>query len=159
MLLSIVLKMIVAGGIHAILTLSAALLDNGILTGNFENVLDIKFFMLIAAIIANICQIGNVTSAAHYLLILMNSLLIMQLCYPLSSRANESMARIFEVLDATPEIRDPENSLPLDPEAVEGRVGFEHVSQSYPFIHVHDLPITRTIENLLYRVQQERYQE
>lgn len=138
---------------------SAALLDNGILTGNFENVLDIKFFMLIAAIIANICQIGNVTSAAHYLLILMNSLLIMQLCYPLSSRANESMARIFEMLDATPEIRDPENSLPLDPEAVEGRVGFEHVSQSYPFIHVHDLPITRTIENLLYRVQQERYQE
>lgn len=86
MLLSIVLKMIVAGGIHAILTLSAALLDNGILTGNFENVLDIKFFMLIAAIIASICQIGNVTSAAHYLLILMNSLLIMQLCYPLSSR-------------------------------------------------------------------------
>lgn len=78
--------MIVAGGIHAILTLSAALLDNGILTGNFENVLDIKFFMLIAAIIANICQIGNVTSAAHYLLILMNSLLIMQLCYPLSPR-------------------------------------------------------------------------
>jgi hypothetical protein len=27
-------------------------------------------------------------------------------------------------------------------------VVFEHVSQSYPFIPVHDLPITRTIENL-----------
>ncbi len=44
------------------------------------------------------------------------------------------MARIFEVLDATPEIRDPENPLPLDPEAVEGRVVFEHVSQSYQFM-------------------------
>ena len=54
------------------------------------------------------------------------------------------MARIFEVLDATPEIRDPENSLPLDPEAVEGRVVFEHVSQSYPFMIS---PMTRTIKN------------
>lgn len=63
---------------------------------------------------------------------------------PFITQANESMARIFEVLDATPEIRDPENPLPLDPEAVEGRVVFEHVSQSYPFMIS---PMTRTIKN------------
>jgi ABC-type multidrug transport system fused ATPase/permease subunit len=53
---------------------------------------------------------------------------------PFIIQANESIARIFEVLDEIPEIRDPENSLLLDPEAVEGRVVFEHVSQSYQFM-------------------------
>lgn len=76
-------------------------------------------------------QIGNVTSAAQYILILMMPLLIIAIVLPFITQANASLVRIFEVLDSTPEIRDPENPALLDPETVKGRVVFEHVSLSY----------------------------
>ncbi|PWR76293.1 ABC transporter ATP-binding protein [Methanospirillum stamsii] len=76
-------------------------------------------------------QIGNVTSAAQYILILMMPLLIIAIVLPFITQANASLVRIFEVLDSTPEIRDPENPALLNPETVKGRVVFEHVSLSY----------------------------
>ena len=76
-------------------------------------------------------EIGSVTSAAEYILILMMPLLIIAIALPFITQAHSSIARIFEVLDAVPEIQDPRAPLDLDPGLVTGRVVFDHVSFGY----------------------------
>ncbi len=76
-------------------------------------------------------QIGNVTSAAQYILILMMPLLIIAIVLPFITQANASLTRIFEVLDAVPEIQDPKNPVSITPDQIQGRVVFEDVSFAY----------------------------
>ncbi|MCA1917105.1 ABC transporter ATP-binding protein [Methanospirillum hungatei] len=76
-------------------------------------------------------QIGNVTSAAQYILILMMPLLIIAIVLPFITQANSSLTRIFEILDATPEIRDPPHLVPITPSDMKGRVVFDNVSFAY----------------------------
>lgn len=75
--------------------------------------------------------IGEVTSAAQYIMILMMPLLIIAIVLPFLTQANASLSRIFEVLDTTAEIQEPERPIPINPDQIKGRVVFDHVSFSY----------------------------
>lgn len=76
-------------------------------------------------------EIGSVTSAAEYILILMMPLLIIAIVLPFITQANASLTRIYEVLDATPEVPEPENPVAVDLTKTIGRVVFEKVSFAY----------------------------
>jgi len=76
-------------------------------------------------------MIGDVTSAAQYILILMMPLLIIAIVLPFITQANASLKRIFEVLDAVPEIDEPEVPAVMDIDKVKGRVVFDNVSFAY----------------------------
>ncbi len=76
-------------------------------------------------------KIGDVTSAAQYILILMMPLLIIAIVLPFITQANASLKRIFEVLDALPEVPEPEMPTAIDVSQVKGRVVFENVSFAY----------------------------
>jgi len=75
--------------------------------------------------------IGNVTSAVQYILILMMPLMIIAIVLPFITQANASLTRIFEIMDAIPEISDPINPIQVNPDTVKGRVIFEHVDFAY----------------------------
>lgn len=75
--------------------------------------------------------IGEVTSAAQYIMILMMPLLIIAIVLPFLTQANASLSRIFEVLDTTAEIQESENPIVINPADIKGRVVFDHVSFSY----------------------------
>ncbi|HWQ62815.1 MAG TPA: ABC transporter ATP-binding protein [Methanospirillum sp.] len=76
-------------------------------------------------------MIGDVTSAAQYILILMMPLLIIAIVLPFITQANASLKRIFEVLDAVPEVSEPENPAVISIDQVKGRVEFENVTFAY----------------------------
>ncbi len=76
-------------------------------------------------------SIGDVTSVAQYILILMMPLLIIAIVLPFITQANSSLTRIFEILDSVPEISNPVNPAQLDPSRLKGRVVFENVSLNY----------------------------
>lgn len=76
-------------------------------------------------------EIGSITSAAQYILILMMPLLIIAIALPFITQANASLTRIYEVLDAIPEVKEPDHPVHLDPMQVKGRVVFDHVSFGY----------------------------
>lgn len=75
--------------------------------------------------------IGNVTSAAQYIMILMMPLLIIAVVLPFITQANASLTRVYEILDAIPELSEPKNPVVLDLKDIRGRVVFEDVSFSY----------------------------
>ena len=76
-------------------------------------------------------MIGDVTSAAQYILILMMPLLIIAIVLPCITQANASLTRIYEVLDAVPEVKEPDNPVHINPEQLQGRVILENVSFAY----------------------------
>lgn len=76
-------------------------------------------------------MIGNVTSAAQYILILMMPLLIIAIVLPFITQANASLTRIFQVLDTEPEVKEPTHPVVLDGDAVKGRVVFDQVTFAY----------------------------
>lgn len=76
-------------------------------------------------------MIGDVTSAAQYILILMMPLLIIAIVLPFITQANASLKRIFEVLDAVPEVQEPTDPVAINVDQVKGRVEFENVSFGY----------------------------
>ena len=76
-------------------------------------------------------MIGNLTSAAQYILIMLMPLLIIAIVLPFITQANASLTRIFEVLDATSEISDPTEPVLMNLAEVKGKVVFEHVSFAY----------------------------
>ena len=76
-------------------------------------------------------QIGNVTSAVQYILILLMPLSIIAIVMPYITQANASLTRIFEILDAIPEIADPADPVTMTPGEMKGRVVFDHVSFAY----------------------------
>ncbi|HWQ67665.1 MAG TPA: ABC transporter ATP-binding protein, partial [Methanospirillum sp.] len=76
-------------------------------------------------------MIGDVTSAAQYILILMTPLMIIAVVLPYISQANSSLSRIYDVLDAIPEIKEPDTPVPIDPQTVKGQITFDNVSFGY----------------------------
>lgn len=76
-------------------------------------------------------QVGDVTAAAEYIMILMMPLLIIAIVLPFITAANSSLNRIYQVLDATADIIDPVTPVSLPLERVKGRVVFEEVSFAY----------------------------
>jgi len=76
-------------------------------------------------------NVGAVTASAEYIMILMMPLLIIAVILPFITAANSSLARIYEVLDTVPEISEPVSPVAINPEAIKGRVEFDHVSFGY----------------------------
>lgn len=76
-------------------------------------------------------MIGNVTSAAQYILVLMMPLLIIAIVLPFITQAAASLARIYEVLDALPEVQEPANPVQFAHQDIRGEVTFDHVSFAY----------------------------
>jgi ATP-binding cassette subfamily B protein len=76
-------------------------------------------------------NIGDVTAAGQYLIFILIPVYLLSIILPLITSANASMDRIYEVLDTVPEIQPPPHPVRLDPEAVKGRIVFEHVSFGY----------------------------
>lgn len=76
-------------------------------------------------------NIGDVTAAGQYLIILLIPVYLLSILLPLASSADASLGRIFEILDAVPEIQPPEKPVALDMAKVRGKVAFEHVSFGY----------------------------
>ncbi|NMB79084.1 MAG: ABC transporter ATP-binding protein [Methanomicrobiales archaeon] len=76
-------------------------------------------------------NIGDVTAAAQYLIFILVPVYLLSIILPLASSADASLVRIFEVLDAVPEIRPPEKPVAVDVGKAQGRVVFDHVSFGY----------------------------
>ncbi len=74
--------------------------------------------------------IGNLTAFMQYLMQILFAVLTAVFMFILVPRAAVSAARIREVLDTDPIVRDPEN--PVLPNAREGRVEFRNVQFGYP---------------------------
>ncbi|HXI81893.1 MAG TPA: ABC transporter ATP-binding protein [Verrucomicrobiae bacterium] len=79
-------------------------------------------------------SIGNLTAFLQYLLQILFAVLTAVFMFILIPRAAVSSARIREVLDTEPTIRDPEQPIPLDaaPPAERGVVEFRDVEFRYP---------------------------
>lgn len=77
-------------------------------------------------------QIGTVTTAGQYLVFLLIPVFLMAIVIPMITSANSSLSRIFEVLDAVPDIMNPENPVAMQPETITGRIVFDHVFFRYP---------------------------
>jgi ATP-binding cassette subfamily B protein len=79
-------------------------------------------------------SIGNLTAFLQYLLQILFAVLTAVFMFILIPRAAVSSARIREVLDTEPTIRDPERPVPLDaaPAAERGVVEFRDVEFRYP---------------------------
>lgn len=75
--------------------------------------------------------IGDVTSAGQYLIFLLLPIVIIAIVMPVATSANSSLTRIFQVLDAVPDILSPEHPSSLKAEDAVGRVTFENVSFCY----------------------------
>ncbi|ASK61920.1 multidrug ABC transporter ATP-binding protein [Virgibacillus phasianinus] len=75
-------------------------------------------------------QVGDLMAFIQYAMQIMFSLIMASMMFIMIPRASISADRINKVLDAEPDIKDPEQiSDPLD---VTGHINFEHVSFSYP---------------------------
>jgi len=75
-------------------------------------------------------QIGSLIAFLQYATFILWSVLMMTVMFVMLPRAAASAARINEVLDVAPEIRDPARTGPAG--ALRGHVQFDHVTFSYP---------------------------
>ncbi len=76
--------------------------------------------------------IGNLTAFLQYLLQILFAVLTAVFMFILVPRAAVSAARINEVLDAQPTVRDPEQPVRIEPALRRGRVEFRNVEFRYP---------------------------
>ena len=76
-------------------------------------------------------SLGEVTAAVQYLILMIMPFMILGGVLPAISSARPSLKRVFEVMDAEPEIRDRESAIILDPASVAGRIVFENVNFGY----------------------------
>ena len=74
-------------------------------------------------------QVGVLTAFVLYLLRLFEPVRMMTMQFTMFQKAMASGARIFELLDVRPELRDRPDAAPMPP--MRGRVTFENVSFSY----------------------------
>ncbi|MCR8642746.1 ABC transporter ATP-binding protein/permease [Paenibacillus sp. N1-5-1-14] len=75
-------------------------------------------------------QVGDLMAFIQYAMQIMFSLIMLSMMFVMIPRASVSAARINEVLNMQPEIKDPTN--PAKPTAVKGVVSFKDVVFSYP---------------------------
>ncbi len=76
--------------------------------------------------------IGNLTAFIQYLALILFSVLGGVMMFVFVPRAAVSSARIQEVLETEPTIRDPESPVPLEPAGLHGRIEFRDVEFRYP---------------------------
>lgn len=75
-------------------------------------------------------QVGNLMAFIQYAMLIMFSLMMISMMFVMIPRASVSAARIAEVLDMEPEIRDPDNV--SEPSEARGHVEFKNVTFHYP---------------------------
>jgi ATP-binding cassette subfamily B protein len=76
-------------------------------------------------------SLGQVTASVQYLFLLIMPFMILGSVLPAISSARPSLQRIFEVIDAVPEVTDTKAPVIPDPAAIKGRVVFENVTFGY----------------------------
>lgn len=83
-----------------------------------------------AAVIGGRFSIGELVAFNSYLLLLLQPILLIGFAAPAIAQAAASAERVYEVVDATVEIRDRPGATPFS--TCKGRVTFENVSFRYP---------------------------
>ena len=76
-------------------------------------------------------DVGQLVAFTQYLALIVAPLAIMAVVLPFLLRGDASAKRILEVYDDEAVVQDKEESQPLDPEEVAGRIVFENVSFAY----------------------------
>ncbi len=76
-------------------------------------------------------SLGEVTASVEYLFLMIMPFMILGTVLPAITSARPSLHRIYEVIDAVPEVRDNENPTDVDPASVKGNLIFEDVSFGY----------------------------
>lgn len=76
-------------------------------------------------------QVGELVMFMQYLSLVVAPLAMMAIVVPFILRGDASARRIFEVYDAEPTVQDKEETRPLAPEKVQGRIVFENVSFAF----------------------------
>jgi len=76
-------------------------------------------------------SIGEVIASVQYLFLLIMPFMILGTVLPALSAARPSLNRIFELLDTHSDVKDSDHPAAVDPEAVNGRLVFDHVSFGY----------------------------
>lgn len=83
-----------------------------------------------AAVIDGRFSVGELVAFNAYLLLILQPILLIGFAAPAIAQAAASAERVYEVVDATIEIRDRPNAIPFT--SCGGRITFEHVSFRYP---------------------------
>lgn len=76
-------------------------------------------------------SLGEVTASVQYLFIMIMPFMILGTVLPAITSAHPSLQRIFEVIDAVPEVRDSEKPTDVNPASIKGDLIFENVSFGY----------------------------
>ena len=79
-------------------------------------------------IVAGDMSTGDLTSLFSYIMSLLMSLMMLSMVIVMISMSLASVRRISEVLDETPDLKDPEQPVT---EVADGRIDFNHVNSSY----------------------------
>jgi ATP-binding cassette subfamily B protein len=74
---------------------------------------------------------GDLVTFMQYLSLVVTPLALLAIVVPFLLRGDTSASRIFDVLDATPEVQDRPQAKTLEPDKVRGRVVFENVTFSF----------------------------
>ncbi|MEO1211389.1 MAG: ABC transporter ATP-binding protein [Cyanobacteria bacterium J06638_20] len=77
-------------------------------------------------------SVGEILAFTQYLATILVPLVVLAVITPQVTAAEASAERMFEVLDAQPNLADPANPAALDPATAQGQIVFENVSFSYP---------------------------
>jgi len=80
-------------------------------------------------------NVGELIAFSQYFFIILAQLWILSIVLPQITSAEASAARLGELIDIQPDIKDPLSPIPMDPSNIEGRVVFENVSFSYEGIN------------------------
>ena len=83
-----------------------------------------------AEVIGGRFSVGELVAFNSYLLLILQPILLIGFAAPAIAQAAASAERVYEVVDATVEIRDRPNAVPF--ETCGGRITFENVSFRYP---------------------------
>jgi len=76
-------------------------------------------------------QIGQIVAFTQYLALVVTPLALMAVLVPFVLRGNASAGRIWEVIDADPDVEDREDATPVDPGTLKGRLAFENVTFAF----------------------------
>ena len=76
-------------------------------------------------------SLGEVTASVEYLFLMIMPFMILGTVLPAITSARPSLGRIYEVIDAVPDVKDAKDPIDLDPASVKGDLVFEDVSFRY----------------------------
>lgn len=76
-------------------------------------------------------NVGELIAFSQYFFIILAQLWILSIVLPQITSAEASAARLGELINSQPDIKDPPRPRPVDPSDIEGRIVFDNVSFSY----------------------------